>query len=111
MADCGCELEVESPTQARVLWVVLGINAAMFVAEFSVGVVAESTALVRYRIIAHAVEHNLLVCVIATYSVVFPGKMQPLEESVKTKRFNQIVVPGDERDSCPIVCVRTVRRT
>jgi cation diffusion facilitator family transporter len=46
MADCGCELEVESTAQARVLWAVLAINAAMFVAEFSVGVVAESTALI-----------------------------------------------------------------
>ena len=46
MADCGCDLEVKSVAQARVLWTLLAINGAMFVAEFGAGVVAESTALI-----------------------------------------------------------------
>ena len=46
MADCGCELEVESAAQARVLWILLAINGAMFVAELGAGIFAESTGLI-----------------------------------------------------------------
>jgi cation diffusion facilitator family transporter len=46
MADCGCGLEVKSAVQARVLWIVLAINGAMFVAELGAGIFAESTALI-----------------------------------------------------------------
>ena len=46
MSDCGCEVEVQSKAQARVLWVLLAINGAMFVAELAAGLLAESTALV-----------------------------------------------------------------
>ena len=46
MADDCCSIEVESKEQARVLWMVLGINAAMFVAEFIAGVIAQSTGLI-----------------------------------------------------------------
>ena len=46
VADCGCELEIKSAAQARVLWFVLAINGAMFVAEFGAGVIAESAALI-----------------------------------------------------------------
>ena len=46
MADDCCSIEVDSDEQARTLWIVLGINAAMFVAEFIAGVVAQSTGLI-----------------------------------------------------------------
>ena len=46
LADCGCELEVESAAQARVLWILLAINGAMFVAELGAGIFAESTGLI-----------------------------------------------------------------
>lgn len=46
MGNCGCEIEVESAAQARVLWILLAINGAMFLAEFGAGIVAESTALI-----------------------------------------------------------------
>ena len=46
MTDDCCSIEVESKEQARVLWMVLGINAAMFVAEFIAGVIAQSTGLI-----------------------------------------------------------------
>ena len=46
MADCGCELEIESAAQAHVLWILLAINGAMFLAEFGAGIVAEPAALV-----------------------------------------------------------------
>jgi len=46
LADCGCELEIESGPQARVLWILLAINSAMFVLELGAGIVAESTALI-----------------------------------------------------------------
>jgi cation diffusion facilitator family transporter len=39
-------LEIESAEQARVLWILLAINGAMFVAELGAGIVAESTALI-----------------------------------------------------------------
>ena len=45
MDDC-CSIEVESAAQARTLWIVLGINAAMVVAEFVAGVIARSTGLI-----------------------------------------------------------------
>jgi len=46
MADDCCSIEVESKEQARILLMVLGINAAMFVAEFIAGVIAQSTGLI-----------------------------------------------------------------
>ena len=46
MADDCCSIEVESKEQARILLMVLGINDAMFVAEFIAGVIAQSTALI-----------------------------------------------------------------
>lgn len=46
MSDCGCEFEVESAEQARVLWVLLAVNGGMFLAEFGVGLFADSTALI-----------------------------------------------------------------
>jgi len=45
MSDCGCEIEVESAAQSRVLWILLAINFVMFVAEFAAGVLADSVAL------------------------------------------------------------------
>jgi len=44
--DCGCRLEGDAAKHARVLWILLAINGAMFVAEFGAGILAESTALV-----------------------------------------------------------------
>jgi Co/Zn/Cd efflux system component len=46
MSDCGCEPELESKEQSRVLWILLSINAGMFVAELAAGVLAESTGLI-----------------------------------------------------------------
>lgn len=46
MSDCDCELEIESKEQSRVLWLLLSINATMFVAEVVVGIIAESTGLI-----------------------------------------------------------------
>ena len=46
MNDCGCEVEIQSKAQARVLWILLAINGAMFIAELSAGLLAESTALI-----------------------------------------------------------------
>src|SRR6187402_2262128 len=46
MSDCGCEVEITNNSQKQVLYWLLGINALMFVVEFSVGWVAQSTALI-----------------------------------------------------------------
>jgi cation diffusion facilitator family transporter len=49
MADCcqnkACEIDAMRASHARVLWIVLLINAAMFVVEGTAGLVAQSTAL------------------------------------------------------------------
>lgn len=45
MADCGCELEAENDQQRSTLRVVLAINAAMFIAEITAGLLARSTGL------------------------------------------------------------------
>ncbi len=45
MSNNDCSLEFESVDQARVLWWLLGINAAMFIVEIVAGVMAQSAAL------------------------------------------------------------------
>jgi len=45
MADCGCEFEATNDEQRRTLWLVLAINAMMFVLEGAIGILAESTGL------------------------------------------------------------------
>ncbi|HXH72473.1 MAG TPA: cation transporter [Mariprofundaceae bacterium] len=46
MAGCGCEIEIEKQEQRKVLWLLLAINAVMFVVEFAAGWLAESTGLI-----------------------------------------------------------------
>jgi len=46
MSGSGCEFEIKNKTQARVLKQLLLINAMMFIVEISLGVIAESTALI-----------------------------------------------------------------
>jgi len=44
--SCDCEIDIKDNEQKSVLYIVLGINAAMFVVEMILGVIAESTALI-----------------------------------------------------------------
>jgi len=46
MADCGCEVEVKNLEEGGVLIALLCINAFMFLAEISIGIFSESTALI-----------------------------------------------------------------
>lgn len=46
MSDCDCEVEMASREQSRVLWILLSINALMFVAEMTAGILAESMGLI-----------------------------------------------------------------
>ena len=52
MTDCGCESKAgelaksQSGERRRTLWIVLGINAAMFIAELAAGLLAQSQALI-----------------------------------------------------------------
>lgn len=46
MSDCGCEIEIKDQAQKQVLYWLLVINAVMFVVEFGIGWVAESTSLI-----------------------------------------------------------------
>lgn len=46
MSGCGCEMEAKSAEERKTLIIVLGINAFMFVFEFAIGLLAESTGLI-----------------------------------------------------------------
>jgi len=46
MSGCGCEVEIKDASQKRVLYWLLGINAVMFFVEMTVGIFADSTALI-----------------------------------------------------------------
>lgn len=46
MSDCGCEIEIESKEEGRVLVLLLSINAIMFMVEITLGIISESTALI-----------------------------------------------------------------
>lgn len=52
MSGCGCEstaeelVKLQNGERRRTLWIVLGINAVMFVAELATGLLAESQALI-----------------------------------------------------------------
>jgi len=72
MPDCGCEIEIKNREEARVLIVLLCINAVMFFAEITLGILSESTALIAdsldmladatvYGIALYAVGRSLLI--------------------------------------------------
>ena len=78
MADCGCEIEVKNKQESRVLLILLGINAFMFVAEISFGIISQSTALIAdsldmladatvYGIALYAVGRSILAKIKAAY--------------------------------------------
>ncbi len=46
MANCGCEVDIKSKEESRVLIILLSINAVMFIAEFVFGWLSESTGLI-----------------------------------------------------------------
>lgn len=46
MSNCGCEIEIKSREESRVLIILLLINAVMFIAEFVFGWLSESTGLI-----------------------------------------------------------------
>lgn len=78
MADCGCEIEAKSKEESRVLVILLCINALMFVAEITFGIISDSTALIAdsldmladatvYAIGLYAVGRPVLVKIRAAY--------------------------------------------
>lgn len=47
MTDCGCgQTETETREQRRTLWIALALNATMFIAEVTAGLIANSTGLI-----------------------------------------------------------------
>jgi len=46
MANCDCEIEISNKQEARVLVILLCINAFMFLIEITFGILSESTALI-----------------------------------------------------------------
>ncbi len=45
MRDCGCEVDINDRSQRGVLWILLAVNATMFIVELVAGLLAESTGL------------------------------------------------------------------
>lgn len=48
MSDCGCEFEAKDKAQQTALYWLLAINGVMFLAEFAIGLLGGSTALIKY---------------------------------------------------------------
>ena len=46
MSGCDCEIEIKNKEQSRVLIILLGINAFMFLVEITLGILSDSTALI-----------------------------------------------------------------
>jgi cation diffusion facilitator family transporter len=46
MENCECEIEINNRLEGRVLKILLAINAFMFIAEITLGILSESTALI-----------------------------------------------------------------
>ena len=46
MSGCNCEFETKNREQSRILLILLGINAVMFVVEIAAGIISQSTALI-----------------------------------------------------------------
>ena len=46
MSDCGCDIEIKSREESRVLVFLLLINAVMFFVEMTLGLISQSTALI-----------------------------------------------------------------
>jgi len=46
MAGCDCEVKIDNREQSRILIILLGINALMFLLEITLGILSESTALI-----------------------------------------------------------------
>jgi Co/Zn/Cd efflux system component len=46
MANCECNIEINNREQGKVLIILLGINALMFLVEITLGIISESTALI-----------------------------------------------------------------
>lgn len=46
MANCECSIEISNREQGKVLIILLGINALMFLVEITLGIISESTALI-----------------------------------------------------------------
>lgn len=46
MANCECSIEISNREQGKVLIILLGINALMFLVEITFGIISESTALI-----------------------------------------------------------------
>lgn len=46
MSDCGCEFEARDKSQRKVLIALLAINAAMFIVEIVVGILAQSSGVI-----------------------------------------------------------------
>lgn len=44
--SCDCEIEITDASQAKTLWILLGLNSGMFLLEFLVGIYSDSTGLI-----------------------------------------------------------------
>jgi cation diffusion facilitator family transporter len=70
MSDCDCTLEAKSRDQSLELWILLVINAIMFVAEIVTGILAESTGLIADSLdmLADATVYAIALCAVGRAS-------------------------------------------
>ncbi len=113
MTDCGCNIEIKSREQSKVLIILLSINAVMFLVEIILGIISESTALIAdsldmladatvYAIGLYAVAKSPLVKIHAAHlSGIFQVLLGLLVIADVVRRF----ILGSEPDSLLIMIV------
>jgi len=113
MSGCGCELENKSREQARILTILLGINALMFVLEITFGILSQSTALIAdsldmladaavYGIGLYAVGRAALVKIQAAH---LSGVLQILLGALVTLDVIRRLIYGSEPESLLMISV------
>lgn len=87
MAGCGCEMEARNKQERKTLFIVLGINAFMFIFELVLGLLAQSTGLIADSLDMLA---DASVYTISLYAV---GRSEALKnKSAKFSGFAQILL-------------------
>lgn len=116
MADCGCGMEINNRLEGKVLKILLAINAFMFIAEITLGILSESTALIAdsldmladatvYGIALYAVGRSALVKIKAAH---ISGVFQVLLGVLVSADVVRRLIYGSEPESFLMISVGMV---
>ncbi len=116
MADCGCGMEINNRLEGKVLKILLAINAFMFIAEITLGILSESTALIAdsldmladatvYGIALYAVGRSALVKIKAAH---ISGVFQVLLGVLVSADVIRRLIYGSEPESLLMIFVGIV---